>query len=817
MVSAERPYAQQRGSSKANAWVGASLWTAGLWTIAGLASAQTATTEPATANSGDTAEGLQEIIVTAQRRPEDVQHAALAIDVISAQALDLAGASRAVDMAAQVPALQISESGNGQQSLYLRGVGTFTANSYSDPAVAFNVDGIAIGRPSSMTGVMYDLDRTEVLKGPQGTLYGRNATGGAINIIPNQPKIGETSADIALTVGNFGEVRPEAAVNLAINDSSAARLAFTYARHDGYQTDGTGSENNYAGRAQYLYRLNDDLTVRVAGDYAHDGGYGSMGTLMALQNPFTGAVTPSPLPRDVGNQDPRVSALLEGQYSFLAGRFFEPLAGVPNTDNDFWGVLTEITWHNPIGTLTVLPAHRNSELNDLTTAFAFTSTADEHDEQSSVEVRLASDNSGPFRWILGGYYFHETIDAVYQFDQEALSPIQDLDTATLSKASFARLTFAPIDSFRISAGVRYTDDRKSFDGASQILLSACGASSPIPACPGAPLIPVASSFASLSSQLQLFPIIPGALYGSRLPGAAGSVFPLINKQIDETQDFTRVTWHGGLEYDLDSDSLLYANWDTGYHAGGFAFAEIKPTYAPEFLNAYSAGSKNRFLHDSLQANLEAFYWKYTNQQISHGGTDTDGTYVFYTDNAGASTIKGAEISVKYLMTPHTTLSLDTQYLSAVYTRFTFQTPAGGTNAPPLTSCPFSQTDATHYTVNCAGKTAQQSPKWSGNIDLQQRLELGDYSLIGEINAHGQTDTITGFEMISAEVQKAYAETNLALTLTPFNSSRWSVTAFVNNLTDRRPYGTAFYNSIMGAIGASIGPPRTEGVRAAMRF
>jgi len=811
MVSAECRYAQQRASTRANAWVGASLWT-----IARVASAQTANTETATANGGDTTEGLQEIIVTAQRRPEDVQHAALAVDVLSAQALGLSGAARALDIASLVPALQISESGNAQQSLYLRSVGTFTANSYSDPAVAFNVDGIAIGRPSSMTGVMYDLDRAEVLKGPQGTLYGRNATGGAINIIPNQPKLGLTSADVALTVGNLGAVHPEADVNLAVSESSAARLAFTYTRHDGYQTDGTGSANNYAGRAQYLYRINDDLSVRVAGDYAHDGGYGATGTLMALQNPFTGAVTPSPLSRDVGNQDPRVSALLQGQYSFLAGRFFESLEGVPNTNNNFWGVLTEIIWHSPIGTLTVLPSHRNSKLTDLTTEFAFTSTADEHDEQSSVELRLASDNSGPLRWILGGYYFHETIDAVYQFDQQALSPIQELDTGTLSKATFARLTFAPIDALRISAGVRYTDDRKSFDGASQILLSACGATSPIPACPAAPLIPLANSFASLSSQLQLFPIIPGALYGSTLPGAAGSVFPLINKQINETQDFTRVTWHGGLEYDLASDSLLYANWDTGYHAGGFAFAAIKPTYAPEFLNAYSVGSKNRFVHGTLQANLEAFYWKYTNQQISHGGTDTDGAYVFYTDNAGASTIKGAEISVKYLLTPHTILSLDTQYLSAVYSRFSFQTPAGGTNAPPLTGCPFSQTDATHYTVNCAGKTAQQSPKWSGNISLQQRVELGDYSLVGEISAHGQTNSVTGFEMIAAEVQKSYAETNLALTLTP-STSRWSVTAFVNNLSDERPYGTAFYNSVMGVIGASVGTPRTEGVRAAMRF
>jgi len=462
-----------------------------------------------------------------------------------------------------------------------------------------------------MTGVLYDLQRVEVLKGPQGTLYGRNATGGAINILPNQPKLGVTEGEMALAVGNYGEIHPELVANLALSDSSAARLAFTYTRHDGFQSDGTGSADSYAGRAQYLLQVNDELSVRIAGDYAHDGGRTAAGTLMALQNPFTGAVTPSPLQRDVGNLDPRVGALLSGQYSFLAGRFFEPIEGPPSTDNRFWGVMSEIIWRTPVGTLTVLPSHREANLHDLTTAFAFSNPEDERDEQSSVEARFASDNEGQLRWLIGGYYFHETIDAVYEFNQEALAPIQNLNTSTLSKAGFARITFAPVDDFRISAGMRYTDDLKTFDGVSQILVDACRAPAvPIPACPTAPLVPNATSFGSWSSQLRLFPIIPNALYGSALPGAAGSVFPLINKPIDQSQNFTKITWHAGVEYDLAKDSLLYASWDSGYHAGGFAFAEIKPTYAPEFLSAYSVGSKNRFLHDTLQVNAEAFYWRY---------------------------------------------------------------------------------------------------------------------------------------------------------------------------------------------------------------
>lgn len=772
--------------------------------------------EAAPNSSGQAQTALEEVTVTAQRRAENVQHAALAIDVVSTGALALAGASRATDLPSSVPALQIGEYGNAQQSLFLRGVGTFTANSYSDPAVAFNVDGVAIGRPSSMTGVMYDLERVEVLKGPQGTLYGRNATGGAINILPNRPKLGVTSGDLALTVGNYGHSHPEAALNLAVSDSSAARLALTYTRHDGYQTDGTGDADNYAGRAQYLYQVSDALSLRFAGDYAHDGGHNVAGTLVALQNPFTGAVTPSALPRDVGFVDPRISALFASQYSFLSGRFFGPIDGSPSTDNRFWGALGEMIWHSSIGTLTVLPSHRDSDLTDITTGLGFGEYAKEHDRQSSVELRLASDNQGLVRWLLGAYYFDEDIHAVYQFNQQALAPLQNFDTGTISGAAFARMTVAPTDEFRVSGGLRYTHDRKTFDGASQVLLNVCGLSSPIPACPSSPLLPLASDFAALSSQLRLFPIIPNALYGSSLPGAAASVFPLVNIPIDKTQTFTRVTWHAGLEYDLAKESLLYANWDTGYHAGGFAFAQIKPTYDPEYLSAYSIGSKNRFLSGTLQLNLEAFYWLYKNQQIPHGATDLNGTYVFYTDNAGSSTIKGGEASLKYLLTVNTVLNMDVQYLSAVYDSFTYQTPAGGTNGPPVTGCPFMQTDATHYSVNCAGKTALESPKWTGNIGIQQTVTFGNYALTGEFTTHYQTSSIVGFEMVPVERQGSYAESNLSLTLAHDNG-HWSVTAFGNNLQDKRPYGAAYFNSVMGVYAASVGVARTWGVRAALNY
>ena len=251
-------------------------FTMNLWAVAGMVSFSVASGAQ-TAVEATRGDSLEEVVVTAQRRSEDVQRAALNVDVISQQSLTLTGATSATDIASLVPSLQISESGNSQQSLYLRSVGTFSANAYSDPAVAFNVDGVAIGRPSSMTGVLYDLGRVEVLKGPQGTLYGRNATGGAINVIPNQPKLGDTSAEVALSIGNYGAVHPEGYANFALGESSAARVAVTYSRHDAYQSDDTGDADGYAGRLQYLYKPEEDLSVRLSADFAHDGGRGQIG------------------------------------------------------------------------------------------------------------------------------------------------------------------------------------------------------------------------------------------------------------------------------------------------------------------------------------------------------------------------------------------------------------------------------------------------------------------------------------------------------------------------------------------------------------
>ena len=185
-------------------------------------------------------EGLKDIVVTAQRVSESAQRAPIAISVVRPEDLVQQAVTRPEDLSRVVPALVAASTGGSYTTFVVRGVGNTTVNAYSDPAVAFNYDGVYIGRPSSTSGSFYDLQRVEVLKGPQGTLYGRNATGGAINVIPNRPKLNTLSADAVASYANYDTVTAQGALNVPIGDRGAFRLSGNYAAHDPYYNDGTG-------------------------------------------------------------------------------------------------------------------------------------------------------------------------------------------------------------------------------------------------------------------------------------------------------------------------------------------------------------------------------------------------------------------------------------------------------------------------------------------------------------------------------------------------------------------------------------------------
>ena len=764
--------------------------------------------------------GIDDIVVTAQFREENVQKAAIAIDVVGADDLLRAGVVSPTQLTTMVPSLQISQGGGGTQALYIRGVGTLTANSYTDPGVAFNVDGVYIGRPTSMRNIFFDIQRVEVLKGPQGTLYGRNATGGAVNVLPNQPRIGSFEGHAGISYGNYDDIRFDAALNVPLGGIAAARIAGTVARHDGYLSDGTNDAKSYALRGQLLLEPTDNLSLRLSGDYAHDGGKGGGSVITGYLNPFTLGATLDPLPRSVGVADPRSTAIFEGQYSFPAGRFGQGITDKPFTDNDFWGVKAEGNADFGFATGTVIAAHRESSLHGIDFGVGFPIYTDQKDDQTSLEIRFAGRDEGLVRWLVGGYLYDENIRSTYQFNLHALTSIQQLDTGTNSKAAFARITIAPTETLRFVGGIRYTSEKKRFAGQSSIFRTICTLPAPpVPACPTAPLMPFATSPENLIAQMGLIQIADGPppVFIQPSPEAAGVIFQRINIPINDSLATKKTTFRAAIEYDAGPDSLLYASFENGFHAGGFAFAQIASTFRPEKIDAWTIGSKNRFLNGKLQLNLEAFLWKYTDQQVSHFATDLSGALVFLTENAGRSTNKGFEVSITGRPGRGTTLNLDLQYLDARYDEFSYSLPSSPTSPPPVSGCPMTPAGTDLVSVDCSGRTALRAPKWSINAGIAQVVPVGDFEITLAADTHYQSRNVIGFEMLPGiSVQKAYMTSNLSVDVGPAEGN-WSIGAFLNNIEDERPIGQSFFNNQFDVFASSPLPPRTYGVRARFKW
>ena len=730
--------------------------------------------------------------MTAQRREESLQHAAIAVTAVSGDKLAQAGAVKVEDLTQLVPSLQVAAAAGPYPLFYMRGVGNFNGNALSDSALALNLDGVYLARPSSAAGMFYDISRLEVLKGPQGTLYGRNATGGAINVITNKPT-DDLSGEFTADFGNYRAKNFDGYINVPFSSVVKARLSVQSTEHAGYMSDGTDDDYGRAARLQVLITPSDELSIDTSADFYHQGGKGVGATLVQPGGFVDGN------PR-LGNTSPAINAIYSQTFYFLAGNTFGPLLTKTllinpadtnvQQDNNYWGVSTNVDWKTDAGTLTVIPAYRHGSLDFTSAAAGFLIQQQETDKQGSIEARFASNANQPLTYLGGIYYLNEKIDVGNAtYDQEYNASAQQFDPSTESYAAFGRIGYAITESFRLNAGARFTDDHKSFDGT-------LNAASTV--CPGAFIPP---------------PFGPQFCFG----GVGQVTQPSLPIDEHASDSWRQTTWRAGAEYDLSSASLLYAAVETGFKAGGFFFSHDDPTYQPEKITAYSIGSKNRFLDNRLQLNGELFYWIYKNQQVSHISVDSTGTVIFETDNVGKAKMKGFELEAEYLPMANTLITSDVDYLDAVYDSYSYLYPNLG--ATPVTSCPYAlTTTGADYTVNCGGRTPPQSPRWSANFGLQQTIPLGYGSVVGTINTHFQTETLTGLEFSTLEEQPSYWLSNATLGYRA-PQDRWSITGYVNNLANKTVIAGTFAHPLAGAelTAATLRPPRTYGVRLGVKF
>lgn len=724
--------------------------------------------------------GLEEIVVTAQRREESAQRAAIPITAVTGEMLTQSSVTQATDLTRLMPSIQVAPASSLTQ-IYLRGVGTFAANAFAEQGVAFNLNGVYLSRPAAPAGLFYDLERIEVLKGPQGTLYGRNASGGAVNVIAAQPVIGETDGFVHAEVGNYSAIKSSAAINLPVSDNAAFRLAGQYVERDGYFNDGYDDEDSHGARAQFRLETGA-LDFTVMADYAHVGGKGSGGTIMPL---LAGK-------ERLGPSDPRVIA----EYLTRA-----PTPPVPQIiarddgyqDNEFYGVIATLNADVGFATLTLLPAYRKTDLDFLSYAPSFSVDVLEESDQSSLEVRLAN-TADDWNWVTGLYYFDESVTADQFFDQASNGTLIQSNLDTTSYAAFGQVTYSITDTFRLTGGLRYTKDSKE----QQTYAETRPFTGFVP--PGPP---------------DFTPII------ATIPTHAVS-----------DVDFTKTTWKAGVEFDVADQSLLYASIATGFKSGILYSATGRNYSEPEDLTAYTVGSKNRFLGNTVQLNLEAFYWDYEDQHIAHLGpvqvAQTPGGPifgpVFMTENAGQATLYGLETELLWLPYQNGLVSLNLQYLNTNYDELRYHA-YSATGTPPVVGCPVTLTALTGatpaariYEVDCSGQPMVNAPEWTLNAGYEHDIELnGRGRLIVGVDTRVESSRYLSTEFLDLGKQGSYTMSNVRLTYET-QAGGLALTAFVNNIEDKLVFSNSLQSPAKsGTVYNQIRPPRTYGVRMSVRF
>ena len=696
-----------------------------------------------------------DIIVTANRTESLASKTPIALSAISQDGLRDAGITNPTMLDDLVPNLLIDRASLGIQ-ITIRGVTSTDNTEKGDPSAAFLLDGVYIARPQAQEVSFFDLERVEVLRGPQGTLYGRNTTAGVINVISAKPKH-EFGASFEGTYGNFDTMQASAMVNVPVGESVALRGAVNFDRRDNYiRTPATSPfglgrfKDNLAGRLSMLFDVTPSLSILIRGDYSRFNGKGF--NTVRLGNFFTGPIVPgqSPLYVDLGSKAQRT----------LAYGLGSPLTA----DNETWGVTGELNWDIGPVTMTYLGSYR--ELTQHSTSqvdfggpLTGPLTFDGEYWQNSQELRFAYDDGGPLTAQAGGYYFKERSGIAALFLNPPFIPgalafgfPQD-PTISESKAVFGQASFEITPGLKLTAGARYSHDLKSRVGQTIIIF----------------------------------------------PAPVGTVPTQVN---DAKRNFSKVTWRLGADYDFGK-TLLYAVVSTGYKAGGFndgcevgtgPFCGFTPDvlyYDPETVTAYEVGIKTRLADDTVRLNASLFHYDYKGLQLSSTSNICGGPCQV-TTNAGAARIDGVEVEATISPNAYNRIDLGINYLDARYASFV---PTPG--------------------IDFAGRPLDRSPKVTASAGYNFTYPLGNG---GKIEAGARVRlsgsyTLTDFTAVVQFRQPSFHKTDLTLTYTA-PENRFFVQGFVKNLEDKVTLGSV--STSLGG-GVSFADPRTYGVRAGFKF
>ena len=731
-----------------------------------------------------------DIVVTAQKRQDTVNNVSTAIRAFSGQELKELGVNAPIDLGKQVSGLLAKNSGNGasQVEFYLRGVGLADFTSTTNPSVGIYVDEVSKPAPEMANFGLFDMERVEVLKGPQGTLYGRNSTAGAVNFIVQRP-VDHFEGYVRLGYSSFDDKHYEAVVNAPITSTLFGRISFAgdQAPHHGYFTnlsngDHLGYRNENAVRGQLLWKPGSHFQARLTLNYgrgkddtaqlAHVGTQSATNRSQFCAPVLAGRRDEGPCVDNAGYASPTNQPYV-GATDFPNNLRLRDRNANLNLNYDFGRAsLTSITAYQKFNRV------QNQDLDAGPLVEANNPNRDQINAFSQ-EVRLTSDKSWGFDWIVGAYYSYDRVQFAQQIDlSDSIGfPTSNFaDQRTRSQAVFATVTVPLIPKVDVVGGIRYTHESRSWHGGSFI-----------------------GSFDNIDQAYA-----SGAPVLSALPLPAGD--PRIGGPFDfpDRVHANKVNFKAQLEYRPIANWLFYGGVSNGFRSGGFSSAIIfsqdamKP-YKPETLTDYEVGSKLRLLDGKLQFNNAAFYYNYKGYQANFTAQGAANSAL---QNIGNVHIYGGEFDITARPVSPLTLRAGVTYLHARIV------------SSNVVLIPYSGTVATTIT----GNSLPNAPKFSGNALARYDLPLNDTLKTSfQLDATFFTSHFLEPNNRAVLKQSGYALVNGRIALSG-RDSRWEVAVWVKNIADKR-YKSAAYDlsSAFGFDLLTYGAPRTAGGELTYKF
>ena len=787
-----------------------------------------ATAAPATQSGG-----LTDIVVTATRRDSRLQTTPIAVSVIDSSLIQQAAPRNIGDLAAFVPNFSASTiTGFNAASFAIRGVGQTNIIVYFEPPVAVLVDDFVV--PSVQTQLLdtFDVAQVEVLRGPQGTLFGKNTTGGAVTVRTKRPVMNQFGAEARFQYGSFNTQKIQGSLNIPlINDKLALRVVGGYDKDDGYYHNGAcygpvtgfvpnkfngvsgcldgrriGGRKVANGRAKLLFEPSSNVRALLQYEWLRDKSQSVPS--VNVNGEFTGAgafltdllhtVRTNP-----ANSDPLFNAAITNRNSGLVnierGQRVSVDGFYLNTDIDAGsGTFTSVTGYRnqrtrlPNSYAGVAPIAPDGQALSF-----FDASRDDNRKTFQQEVRFASKFQGPFQFVAGGFYQHESIDfcvaQILGFLDLVAGPLPFgnwNDTPFIlcnaqkgsSKAVFAEGTFKIAPTLTLTAGARYTRENKTWRGRQQAFVPTLGGGFD-------PSITVADALGA-------------------------SVYKYPSGVVTVGAKAHKLTYRASLGWQATPTVFGYATFSRGFKGGGFndqiggfaafgadlaAFATAARATKPETADSYEVGVKSEFLNHRLRFNATAFHVKYSDLQkqlnvpiVVNGQPNQVTLFV----NAASAVVNGAEIEASAVPVHGLTLRGVLGYQDAKYKKYT--APGAG--------------------YNLADAPLDRAPKWQWTLDGTYQVPIASFKATFNGNV-----TYVGRNLFTQDIIQILGNTflnartlvNASVTLADADD-RYYVRVIGRNLTDKR-YKTAEQNVAGLWQNAQYGPPRFYGIELGMKL